>query len=229
MTGVPGVVQNVLVSSADPYSLAVTWARPLARETCSDMILEYNILCTDANGNHHNASAQSNSTFEVTIDNLHPYTYYNCCVSAVSVAGRGDSDCGSGRTNETGNWFRFITFANLCDILIPYIVPSGPPQGITGTALSSTKLLISWSPPLTEERNGVIRMYKIGISEAEAETGQTDYMYTSDNTTLKTLYSQHPYYHYNITVAAYTIGYGPFSHPAVRVHMLEAGKKHLAM
>ena len=107
------------------------------------------------------------------------------------------------------------------------VVPSGQPQGIVGTVLSSTRLQISWSPPLTGERNGVIRMYKINISGAE--TGQTDYMYTSDNTTLKTLYSQHPYYHYDITVAAYTIGDGPFSHPAVRVHMLEAGKKHLAM
>ena len=101
MTDVPGVVQNVLVSSADPYSLAVTWARPLARETCGDMILEYNILCTDAYGNHHNASAQ---TFGVTIDDLNPYTYYTCCVSAVSEAGRGETDCGSGRTDETGNW-----------------------------------------------------------------------------------------------------------------------------
>ena len=97
MTGVPGVVQNVLVSSADPYSLAVTWI-PLTRETC-DIILEYNILCADANGNH-STSAQ---TFEVTIDDLHPYTYYTCCVSAVSEAGRGEPDCGSGRTDETGN------------------------------------------------------------------------------------------------------------------------------
>ena len=98
MTGVPWVIQNVSVQSPDPYSLTTTWI-PLTRETC-DIILEYNISCTDAYGNHHNASSQ---TFEVTIDDLHPYTYYTCCVSAVSEAGRGESDCGSGRTDETGN------------------------------------------------------------------------------------------------------------------------------
>ena len=97
MTGVPGVVQNVSVESTNPYSLTTTWT-PLIRETC-DIFLEYNILCADANGNH-STSAQ---TFEVTIDDLHPYTYYTCCVSVVSVAGRGESDCGGGRTNETGN------------------------------------------------------------------------------------------------------------------------------
>ena len=97
-----------------------------------------------------------------------------------------------------------------------FVLAWGPGVSSLVPSLSTPQIFIACS-----------RKYKIGISEAE--TGQTDYVYTSDSTTLKTFYNQHPYYHYDITVAAYTIGYGPFSHPAVRVHMLEAGKKHLAM
>ena len=101
------------------------------------------------------------------------------------------------------------------------VVPSGQPQGIVGTALSSTRLQISWGPPLTGERNGVIRHYKIVV--LEVETGEREREYAYPSPTSQIFYSQHPYYRYEITIAAYTIGYGPSS-SAITVQMPEAGK-----
>lgn len=45
--------------------------------------------------------------------------------------------------------------------------PSGPPARIEVRSLSSTQLLVTWSPPQKEHRNGVVLGYNVGFVEAK--------------------------------------------------------------
>ena len=62
-------------------------------------------------------------------------------------------------------------------------------------------------PPPQDDLNGVIRSYTILV--LEVNTGNTT-SYTSTETSL-TVGFLHPYYQYQVSVAAVTVGQGPFS------------------
>ena len=86
-----------------------------------------------------------------------------------------------------------------------YSVPSRPPINVTGSALNSTHIFISWEPPPHEHINGIIDEYRVYIIEQESEV--VFQLETTDtNTTIGNL---HPHYTYNCTVVAVTIGEGP--------------------
>ena len=74
-----------------------------------------------------------------------------------------------------------------------------------------------WEPP--EDPNGYIREYRVNVTEVE--TGRMFQLIT--NTTGITIGSLHPYYTYNCTVSAVTIGPGPFS-TVITVRTAEDGK-----
>lgn len=75
--------------------------------------------------------------------------------------------------------------------------------------LDSRTLLLSWSPPLEADRNGVIRMYY--GNQTEEETRKMFHFQTELTTCSQT--HLHPFYHYSWVVAAYTVGVGPYSSP----------------
>ena len=85
--------------------------------------------------------------------------------------------------------------------------PSAPPQNVTGTGLDSQTITMSWSPPPSSDTNGVIREYRVNVTEVE--TGMTLNLTTA--TTSITLQSLHPYYNYRCIVSAYTVGVGPYT------------------
>ena len=86
------------------------------------------------------------------------------------------------------------------------------------TAINSTTLLISWMPPPKEHQNGVIREYRVNITESETEMA---YRLTTAATTLA-VYSLHPFYTYECIVAAFTIAEGQYS-VEVNITMPEDG------
>ena len=87
------------------------------------------------------------------------------------------------------------------------LVPSSPPDDLTGEALSSTSIVLSWQPPVPEMQNGIIRLYNVTV--LETNTGNTFIsIATYTNITISSL---HPFYTYHCSVAAITIGIGPFS------------------
>ena len=88
----------------------------------------------------------------------------------------------------------------------PTVVPSSPPVRLQGNAVNSTTIQLQWEPPALADQNGVIRSYYINISVAE--TGSV-FQLTSASNTLN-ISGLHPYYTYNFTVAAVTIGPGPY-------------------
>ena len=93
-------------------------------------------------------------------------------------------------------------------------VPSSAPVSLQGSAVNSTTIQLQWEPPPLADQNGVIRSYYINISVAE--TGSVSQL-TSETTTLN-ISNLHPYYTYTITVAAVTIGPGPYG-VAVTIRM----------
>lgn len=44
--------------------------------------------------------------------------------------------------------------------------PSGPPTRIEVRSLSSTQLLVTWAPPQTDQRNGLVLGYNVGFEVA---------------------------------------------------------------
>ena len=99
------------------------------------------------------------------------------------------------------------------------IVPSGAPQLVNGVVRSSTLVTFAWSPPPLLEVNGVIQYYRVIITERH--TGRTWTFFAVDDDIH--IGSLHPYYYYDCTVSAYTIGAGPFSQ-TVSVQTNQAGE-----
>ena len=88
-------------------------------------------------------------------------------------------------------------------------VPSTSPLKISGHVIDSNTIFLSWSPPLPQNQNGIIRQYIIKITEILSNSTSTNYS-TNNSITINSL---HPNYYYNISVSAVTISSGPFSQP----------------
>ena len=86
------------------------------------------------------------------------------------------------------------------------------------TAINSTTLLVSWMPPPFEHQNGIIREYRVNITEIE--TGVVYRLVTA--ATSLTVLLLHPFYTYDCIVAAFTIAEGPYS-VEVNITMPEDG------
>ena len=98
--------------------------------------------------------------------------------------------------------------------------PRSEPSNITGTALNSTHIYLTWDPPPPEDINGVIREYRINVTEGE--TGNLLQYTTNPDTRELVVGRLHPYYTYHCTVGAYTVEVGP--HTAITVRTDEAGE-----
>ena len=100
-----------------------------------------------------------------------------------------------------------------------HIVPSAPPSEVTGHALSSTIISITWLELPDIHKNGIILYYEVKVVENETGTLWTFFAVNMDIN----IASLHPYNSYICTVSAYTIvGSGPFS-AAVSVRTDQAG------
>ena len=89
----------------------------------------------------------------------------------------------------------------------PFPEPTASPQNLRHTAVNSTSVDLSWSPPPTEHHNGIIRQYNVRV--VEEDTGE---MFTLSTTRQQTTVgSLHPYYVYDFSVSAVTVAPGPYS------------------
>ena len=97
--------------------------------------------------------------------------------------------------------------------------PSAPPSNPTGQVVSSTTVVLSWGTPPSSHQNGIIRKYI--ITAMEVDTG-LQYTWEAFTTELE-IHSLHPFYTYQFTIAAFTVGQGPMSSP-LSLQTLEDGK-----
>ena len=89
------------------------------------------------------------------------------------------------------------------------IAPTAPPQGVSAEPQGPTILVINWQPPPVEHRNGIIVEYTVLVTEIL--TGTTRELPTGGTAIQITVSSLHPFYSYSCSVAATTVGRGPFS------------------
>ena len=102
-----------------------------------------------------------------------------------------------------------------------HVVPVKPPEEIGATSLSSTTIMLSWSPPLPEYQNGIIILYRINLTTPQNVTQH----YTTADTNI-TITGLMPHTLYSCAIAAEnSAGVGPYSSP-VAVQTAEAGKIH---
>lgn len=90
-----------------------------------------------------------------------------------------------------------------------FSAPTGPPLNLNGVTLSITLISLSWSPPEQIHINGIIDHYVVNV--LEVYSNQVFVLIAKD--TSIHVGPLHPYYLYECTVAAYTVGLGPFSSP----------------
>ena len=91
------------------------------------------------------------------------------------------------------------------------IEPSGTPQAVRYTAVTSTSVDLSWSPPPTEHHNGIIRQYSVRV--VVQDTGE---IFTHSTIQLRiTVGGLHPYYTHNFSISAVTVVPGPYSEPLI--------------
>ena len=97
--------------------------------------------------------------------------------------------------------------------------PSAPPQNLRHIAITATSVTLNWQPPPEEDRNGLIRLYYVFVTEPES--GRS---FTLNSTTISySVHNLHPFYTYNFSVAAVTVAAGPIS-DNITLQTSEAGE-----
>lgn len=94
--------------------------------------------------------------------------------------------------------------------LTPTIFLSAPgshPTNFTGFSLNSTYIYLTWDPPPPSQVNGIIREYRLNITEVA--TGQVFQFTTDADERELTVGDLHPFYIYHCSVVAYTVLPGP--------------------
>ena len=101
-------------------------------------------------------------------------------------------------------------------IIHMHAVPSGTPTNVQGVAISSTGIRLTWEPPQPGDQNGVIQAYNITITEVL--TGRMMYFKKGGINFILIVNSLHPYYTYQCSISAETIGPGPAENISVTTH-----------
>ena len=101
------------------------------------------------------------------------------------------------------------------------IAPESHPLNSTGYAINSTHIALNWSSPHESDLNGILREFRINVTEAVTST-LTQYS-TSPDTTEIIIGPLHPFYIYHCTVVAHTVEGGP-STAVISVRTHEDGK-----
>ena len=99
--------------------------------------------------------------------------------------------------------WHLIHFANIFIHSVPTSAPTNP----IGTATNARTIRLSWGEPPSNQQNGIIGEYRVNITEVA--TGRV-FQRVSATTSIE-ITSLHPFYVYEWTVSAFTVGEGPYS------------------
>ena len=109
------------------------------------------------------------------------------------------------------------------------VEPSKAPDGFTVTAKSSTNITASWQLPPAEDRNGIIRGFKLFYKKKGSSGSSNQITINSGSTLRKVVTGLNKYTEYEFQVLAYTsVGDGPKSSKKYETTM-EDGKKLITM
>ncbi|VDM41037.1 unnamed protein product [Toxocara canis] len=137
---VPGKVKNLRAVALSPETIEVTWEPPSGNgPTAAQYKLFY--IRKDPEPNEKETQIVMKKT-SYTLHGMDKYVEYVIRVEAEGANG-------AGLSSEP------VTVRTLSDL------PSMPPSDVRAEAVSSTSILVQWSPPPAEECNGVITGYRV--------------------------------------------------------------------
>ena len=182
------------------------WSAP-APEDRNGPIIEYKINVTVISTGQTYVLTSSTTNLEVT--SLRPFTDYMFRIAAVTAAGTGPYSTTLSITTLPAGTSCKVAMYNIIIYVSQYgkLAPESPPEDVVLSPVSSTSILISWSPPPAELQNGVITQYRIYVTEVD--TGD-EFMYSTQTTSIAVQFL-HPFYTYECVVSTYTVAEGPYS------------------
>uniref|UniRef100_A0A3Q2E7L1 Sidekick cell adhesion molecule 1b n=1 Tax=Cyprinodon variegatus TaxID=28743 RepID=A0A3Q2E7L1_CYPVA len=192
---------NLSLVSATQTSLRFNWKPLLESEyNSSPETVGYRLRVwrTDGDGEDRNEDVSGGvEATEATIEGLSPWTHYQVQIQAFNSIGAGPwSQTVAARTTESA--------------------PSGSPVNVSAEAVSSSRIMLTWSPIPEAQRNGVIIGYKVLYSEKDSDGPPSVQVVEGDKNITLLLRSLQKYTMYALQVLAYTrIGDGPPSTPVL--------------
>ena len=96
-------------------------------------------------------------------------------------------------------------------------VPTAAPNFVSNITVDSSTVALQWVAPAVQYHNGIIREYWINVTNSIIET-----MEVIETGTTAIITSLIPSFTYHFSVAAYTVGVGPYNSPVV-ITMPESG------
>ena len=125
--------------------------------------------------------------------------------------------------NTSTGFVEYYCYLSITDIS-SFAAPSGYPQNVVPTTISSTEILVSWDEVPEIDQNGVIILYDVQYEPLMTFGGELMTMTMNTSNTSIVLGGLQEYVEYNVSVRAYTsVGPGPFS-PGVDNQTFEDGK-----
>ena len=238
----PDPISVITVEDLDSQWILIQWDIPY--DGNSD-IVGYNVyirfvesgsnfmrVMASTNGKKRQANMFTTTTnsYNVT-EHIIPFMRYRFAVVACNELGCGDLEIAQPsitvQTQSDSKYSSLLTFKHICHT-ISNTVPATP-QNCSTTAVSSTSVMITWSPPVVA--NGIITDYSVSYVPGQS-LSTADYAADGNNTinigssmTNTTLTGLRIATTYSIAIAAYTVvGIGPYSNPVeCLVQTLEDG------
>ncbi|XP_035493401.2 protein sidekick-1-like isoform X1 [Scophthalmus maximus] len=192
---------NLTLLSATQTSLCFTWKPlPASEYNSSPETVGYRLRVwrTDGQGGDRTDDVKGAAgAAEATVEGLRPWTQYQVQIQAYNSIG-------------PGPWSNTVA-ANTAES-----VPSGSPVNVTAEAVSSTQILLKWSPLPRAQKNGVILGYKVSYSEKDSEVPPSVLTAAGEGSGSLLLRDLRQYAVYVLQVLAYTQnGDGPLSSPTL--------------
>ena len=105
--------------------------------------------------------------------------------------------------------YNCVVDSECCCFIIKLLTaaPSASPQNLRQVAIDATSVTLSWQPPPEENWNGLIRLYYLFVNELESGRSFT----LNSTATSYHIENLHPFYIYNVSVAAVTVAAGSIS------------------
>lgn len=109
---------------------------------------------------------------------------------------------------EIACWVLAVTtIFHLLKTLFCLIAPSAAPTILSADVIKSTSFIVKWSIPRRDETNGYIRYFLLNVTDRETSTRLSFSVYN----VFKKVEGLHPFYTYDVQIAAVTTAAGPFS------------------
>ncbi|XP_059481325.1 cell adhesion molecule Dscam2-like isoform X4 [Neocloeon triangulifer] len=183
---------QVSVEPVSSTQLRVTW-QPPDRELWNGDILGYNIGFKKVNHNLQDngfnftrVSISGDMPGDFRLTNLEKFTKYSVVVQAVNSIGEGPNS----------DPFTVLTLED---------VPSGAPQEVKCSALTSQSIQVTWQPPLMLKVHGIIQGYRVTYEPAEEWSDSMGTSETRSTAGLNTiLHGLQHFTNYSVQVLAYT-------------------------